>query len=223
MIPAQHLILAAGPWTASLLATILPLLPIDLGFSPLAGDFLVFQNPHGLTNSSLSAVFLDSIVGHKLEFVGWNDKTIWVCAQANSSAILPEPGSFHKPDPNMISELMAYANRFINPAHGYHGQKNPLELRVVNKGRAFRPSTKSGLPIIAAVPRTKLTHGWRSDASDDKLSGIFVCSGHGPHGIVLGMGTGKIMSDLVLGQEPEVDISQFGLKFKAHSEHRFHP
>jgi glycine/D-amino acid oxidase-like deaminating enzyme len=172
MIPAQHLILAAGPWTASLLAAILPLSPIDLGFSPLAGDYLVFENPRALKNSSLSGVFLDGIVGHKLEFVGRNDKTIWVCAETNPSATLPSPGSIDQPDPSMISELIAYTNQFIDPPHGYFGQKNPLELHIVDKGRAFRPSIKFELPIIAAVPRTKLTHDWRSDASDDKPSGI---------------------------------------------------
>jgi glycine/D-amino acid oxidase-like deaminating enzyme len=213
MMPAQQLILPAGPWTASLLAAILPLSPIDLGFTPVAGDYIVFENPRTVKNSSLSGAFLDGIVDHKMEFVGRNDKTIWVCAQPNPSATLPPLGSVPQPDFTMISELMAYANRFIDLSQDYHGQKHRLKLLVLNKGCAFRPSTKSGLPIIAAVPRSKLVHGWRFDQSDEAPSGIFVATGHGPHGIVLGLGTGKIMSDLVLGQEPDVDVASFGLNF----------
>lgn len=200
ILPARHLILAAGPWTANVFSKLFPGSAIDLGFSPVAGDYLILQNPTALTEESLSGVFLDQIVGHKLEFVGRNDKTIWVCAQTNSTATLPEPGSFGKPDPNMISELNNLSSRFVVP-----------DLQVVDQGRSFRPSTRSGLPIIAAVPRTDLTDSMRPPQSDDKQSGIFICSGHGSYGVVLGMGTGKVMSQIVLGQKPDIDVSRFNL------------
>lgn len=98
--------------------------PIDLGFSLLDGDYLVFEYPRALKNSSLFGVFLDGIVGHKLEFVGREDKTIWVCAQTNPLANLPSLGSIDQPDPSIISKLMTCANRFTDPPHGYLGQKN---------------------------------------------------------------------------------------------------
>lgn len=36
-------------------------------------------------------------------------------------------------------------------------------------------------------------------------------SGHGSYGVTLGMGSGKIMSQLVLGEEPCVNVSKLGI------------
>lgn len=40
---------------------------------------------------------------------------------------------------------------------------------------------------------------------------VYINSGHGSYGVTLGMGTGKIMSQMILGDEPDVNVSKLGI------------
>jgi len=209
-IMVKNLVLATGPWTEELFTRLFPGTQVSLEFSPIAGDYVIFRNPCNITENSLSAVFLDSIVGHKLEFSARNDDTIWVCAQVNKSARLTDPRMSLGPDPEMIDELLNYTKRFVNLTEPQN-EKHVDAIDVINMGRSFRPSRHSVLPVIAAVPRTKLHRDLLADGHADKVSGIFICSGHGSYGIALAMGSARLMAQLILGQHPDIDISDFGL------------
>ena len=63
-----------------------------------------------------------------------------------------------------------------------------VEVRV-----GLRPLSADGRPILGKAP----------------LDGAFLATGHGPSGLTLGPFSGKIVADLVLGSEPEVDCSVF--------------
>lgn len=63
------------------------------------------------------------------------------------------------------------------------------EVRV-----GLRPSTPDGLPIFGEVPG---------------VEGAYVATGHGPTGLTLGPFSGKVVADLVRGEDPGVDCSAF--------------
>jgi glycine/D-amino acid oxidase-like deaminating enzyme len=41
--------------------------------------------------------------------------------------------------------------------------------------------------------------------------GVYVGSGHSHFGIILGPGTGKVLSEMILGEELSVDVGQFSM------------
>lgn len=63
------------------------------------------------------------------------------------------------------------------------------EMRV-----GLRPLCADGLPVLGAVPG---------------IEGVYLATGHGPTGLQLGPYSGKVVADLMLGREPDVDLSPF--------------
>jgi D-amino-acid dehydrogenase len=65
------------------------------------------------------------------------------------------------------------------------------EIRV-----GLRPVSADRLPILGAIPA---------------VDGGFVATGHGATGLQLGPYSGKLVAEMVRGDEPETDISRFGV------------
>jgi len=68
------------------------------------------------------------------------------------------------------------------------------EIREIRVG--LRPLTSDTMPVLGAVPGLRNT---------------FLVTGHGPTGLTLGAYSGKIVADLMLGRDPNTDISAFAL------------
>jgi D-amino-acid dehydrogenase len=58
----------------------------------------------------------------------------------------------------------------------------------------LRPLTADTMPVLGSVPNT---------------SNIFLATGHGPTGLTLGPYSGKVLAEMMLGQQPASDISAF--------------
>ncbi|RYP09421.1 hypothetical protein DL764_001300 [Monosporascus ibericus] len=200
-LPCQKLVIAAGPWSPSLIQSLFPNSILDLQPSTNAGDWMVFQDPNPVRADTTSAVFFDDIVHEKLEYGGRNNGSIFVCGRRNFTAILPPPGKEDEPDQRVLSDLIQYSRRFIH--QDIEGEACPA-LSILEKGRAFRPSTVAGLPRISEIPSEKL-YCVESEAP----TGVFLCYGHGSYGLTLGMGSGKLMAQVILGLKPDIDISKF--------------
>jgi len=71
-----------------------------------------------------------------------------------------------------------------------------VEAEVVLQTACLRPVSADGLPIIGDVP------GW---------DGIYLATGHGPRGILLGSGTGRVIADLILGNTASIPIEPFSI------------
>ncbi|KAH8817162.1 FAD dependent oxidoreductase [Xylogone sp. PMI_703] len=203
IIPCRTLILTTGPWTPSQLKALFPSSTLDLQPVTNAGDWLILQNSNFLDSKSVAAVFFNGIVHEKLEYAGRNDGTIWVCGRRNYVAELPPANQEGEPDDDIISDMMNYSQRFIRA--GGSNEKG-LKLSVVSKGRAFRPFTASGLPIISEIPSK---HLFPSVETHHGASRVFICYGHGSYGVTLGMGSGRLMAQLVRGEKPDIDMSKF--------------
>lgn len=81
---------------------------------------------------------------------------------------------------------------------------------MVEQGLSYRPTNTLDRPIIAVVPSHKLTPA-AVDQGPAQKSGVYVCTGHGFYGIIMSFGSGKVMSGLVLGLEPEIDVTVLSL------------
>ncbi|KAI4121852.1 MAG: hypothetical protein LQ338_006133 [Usnochroma carphineum] len=175
--------------------------PVTLEPAISAGEWFVFENSQ--PDSEIAATYFDDIVDHKLEFAGRNDHTIWATGEKSTIGTVPDVGEVPHPDPASLAKLKAYSDIFLKHPHG--------ELRAITQGRSYRPENQKQLPVIAAIPSSKLS---RARCCDGKPS-VYINSGHGSYGVTLGMGSGKIMSQMVLGEEPDVDVSKLGVSFDA--------
>lgn len=94
-------------------------------------------------------------------------------------------------------------NDYLNPkrlsrlVHGAKAYlKEPMGQPVLEEWSGLRPMTYDDMPIID-----------RSRALDN----LVVATGHGMLGLTLGTGTGKVVSDLIYGHQPDIDIEPFSL------------
>lgn len=70
----------------------------------------------------------------------------------------------------------------------------PLDLRVRNRWAGLRPVTPDGVPLIGSV-------NGRPD--------VTIATGHGMIGVTMGPGTGRIVAQLVSGEDPAIDLARF--------------
>lgn len=214
-IECGRVLLACGPWTPKVFGTLFPSSPIRLRWVTNAGDWILCKNPCMKTQSTVGFVSFAPLLGEKIEFAARNDGTVWACGRRNIDADLPSPDLLGEPDEKLINELIDHARGWLNwnctcdlAAETHHTAR---EFQLVGQGRAFRPATESGLPTISGVSASGLTdaNGTADPASNP--SGVFVCWGHGSYGLTLGMGSGRLISQLMLGEETDIDVSLFSL------------
>jgi glycine/D-amino acid oxidase-like deaminating enzyme len=70
------------------------------------------------------------------------------------------------------------------------------EYTIVKEQLCFRPMTEHGKPFICPYP---------------EVNGVYIGAGHSHFGIILGPGTGKVLSEMILGEELSADVSQLSL------------
>ncbi|PYH44607.1 uncharacterized protein BP01DRAFT_357601 [Aspergillus saccharolyticus JOP 1030-1] len=80
---------------------------------------------------------------------------------------------------------------------------NTDDLEILREGLCFRPASESGTPFVGKIEASSL--------GASTTGGVYVAAGHGPWGISLSLGTGKIVAELVTGAESSADISGLGV------------
>ncbi len=76
---------------------------------------------------------------------------------------------------------------------------NQDDLETIREGLCFRPISQRGTPLIGRLPDQQL--GLNSGDG-----GVWMASGHGPWGISLSLGTGKVTSEMLMGQKTSADV-----------------
>ena len=122
---------------------------------------------------------------------------IYIAGLNSVSLPLPELATESRIDESSIAKLKMTAERLL-------GEE---DLEVVRKGLCFRPVTKRGTPILARIDEKLGSVGTRGT----REGGVFIAAGHGPWGIALSLGTGKVMSEMIEGNETSADVSRLGL------------
>ncbi|KIW08295.1 uncharacterized protein PV09_01213 [Verruconis gallopava] len=202
-IPCSRIVVTAGPWTPSVFRTLFPRSNTVLPITPLAGHSLLLRSPRWTSGEAdAHAVFCTDSPGFQPEFFSRTCGEIWFGGLNNSAIPLPPSADKAQPDPDAVKQLVHMAKQLL-------GVPGKDDLQVVREALCFRPVTPSGLPIVSRVPDETLGDGLKTRGGGQ--GGVFVSAGHGPWGIALSLGTGKILSELVEGFEPSCKIDQLVL------------
>lgn len=225
-LPCTNIIICAGPWTPQVYHELFPSSPLSIPITPLAGYSLVVRSPrHTLQDERVKyasrshAVFtthpdscgfcpeIFSRQGGEIYMAGLNDTHIPLPAQAEDSCKLKDQNEMERLKKAAVHLMGALAEGNVELTDGI-ANKNDLE--ILREGLCFRPISAHGVPFVTRVDEHLLgglKTGSRNRCKDGRARGVFVASGHGPWGISLSLGTGKVIAQMVEGVEPDVDVS----------------
>src|SRR2546423_10233444 len=213
----DNLVFAAGTRTPQLVRELFPDFSRDFHETVNSGNWIIVKSTATVRDQMRAEVILDEVVDYQLEFVGRKDLAtshfvIWVCG-LNDEETRPDGVTGEaEPDEDAIKRLREYAAQFLR--NGQYALRDDPE--VLEKGRTYRPTIDRELPIVTSVSCADLRGPRISKAKshhverDCAKSGIWVCTGHGRYGITLGLGSGKLLSQMIVGEQPDLDVAALG-------------
>jgi glycine/D-amino acid oxidase-like deaminating enzyme len=228
-IPCTNLLICTGAWAPHTFNDLFPSTRAPISVSPLAGYSLVFRSPrytqaheretyggrsHAVfTTHPVSCGFSPEIFsrhGGDIYIAGLNSWDIPLPARAEDTSRLMDKAEMDK--------LKAVAVRLMGRLPGGTDEStddivNTDDLEVVREGLCFRPVTKQGTPIVSKVAPNLL--GNKAKAGSSGKGGVFVATGHGPWGISLALGTGKVVAEMIQGGRTSADVSGLGIEVPA--------
>ena len=131
--------------------------------------------------------------------------------------LLPECADYVKLQQADIDSL-------FNLARQYLSLNSDEILEVFDIGRCYRPLAVPNRPIITRVewsllgcPNDPLNTAPscsidRKGRKSSVVGGLYINTGHNSDGVTLGPGSGKVMSELLLGKKPSVSVSAFDIE-----------
>jgi glycine/D-amino acid oxidase-like deaminating enzyme len=196
-IPMTRLLLSAGAWTPQLFALLFKASTTKIPVTYLAGHSLVVKTP-GEASDLCHSVYC-SHEELSPELYSRPNGVIYLAGVNSSSIPLPRLATGAKVLQASLDRLMGIAKRFISAP----------DLEVVRTGLCFRPVTKRGTPILARLDDELLGDGIRTRKGAE--GGVFVAVGHGPWGIALSLGTGKVMAEMMQGRKLSAEVSRLAM------------
>ena len=214
-IPCDSIVIAAGCWTPRVYRALFPSAGRIPRVTALAGHSLVLRSPRCAPDAAPAkepaiagtgtgtgtpapprlchAIFTGDHAGYSPELFARASGELWLGGHNSSSLPLPALANGAQPDPDAIAALLHTARALCG-----------ADVDVVRAGLCFRPVAPTGRPVLARMHEADLGDGARV------AGGVFVATGHGPWGISLSLGTGYVVSEMVLGREPSVDVKALG-------------
>ncbi|KAI0774492.1 nucleotide-binding domain-containing protein [Fomes fomentarius] len=221
-IPCESIVIAAGCWTHQVYATLFPNASRMPRISHLAGYAVTLKSkrwppvqapsapnalrviggakgpPHTATATSDSSVHTHAIFtdvpGFAPEIFSRITGDVWLGGLNTSAIPLPALPTDAQIDAAEVERLLAVAHRLCG-----------ADVEVRGSSLCFRPVSATGRPIIARMHEADLGDGLKPAGLDGK-GGVFVATGHGPWGISLSLGTGRVVAEMVLGRETSADV-----------------
>lgn len=210
-IACNSLVIASGAWTPAVFKKLFPKSTISIPISPLAGYSLLIKSPrhtlleeekygrnHAIfsapTKSYSWAPEIFSRKGGEIYIAGLNDPEI----------PLPEHATGALTKDDSMTELKKVAIRLMGRAIQEGDQVTENDLEVTREALCFRPVTNRGTPIIMKVSDSGLGQSMKFPQG----GGIFIAAGHGPWGISLSLGTGKVVSEMICAKKTSANISR---------------
>jgi glycine/D-amino acid oxidase-like deaminating enzyme len=205
-IPADAVLVAAGPWAPGLIdptgrwSPIRPRWGVVVETLLPAGPRHVLEEAEigvaiGTTDAPMPPGGADaahrSSMADETPALAGDDDTDFSFVPLDGVASVGSTFLEHEPDPAAwVEPILAHAARFV-PA--------VTDAPIRGTRSCPRPQSRDGRPLIGAVP---------------DRPGLFVCAGHGPWGISTGPASARLAADLVLGRHPAIpaalDPGRFG-------------
>jgi glycine/D-amino acid oxidase-like deaminating enzyme len=229
VVECSNIVLAAGCWTPRVFATLFPQSRISIEIDSLAGHSLLYRTSRYAKPFVNIAEGDGSKIHGKDKYISYSiycpptkhwsfsaeayarlnqnfEPEIWIGGLNHDSKELPLPelatDSKKLIRRHEVANLRAAAVKLTGVKGSSPEQPTQDDLDVAWEGLCFRPVSKSGVPIIGKVGPRDLGRGFAEGGAN-----VWVAGGHGPWGIVMGLGTGIVMADMLSGKNPNVDIS----------------
>lgn len=202
-VPCTKLIIAAGAWSAQVFSELFPMSSSELPISGLAGHSLVVKSPRWTEGmSGCHAVFATSKGEYSPEIFSRTGGEIWIGGLNSSTIPLPHTATEREILVEAIAQLKEEADLLL----GSEEENVEMDdLKIVREGLCFRPVTPYGTPIISRIDDEHF--GGDITTRPDADGGVYLAAGHGPWGISLSLGTGKVMAEMVQGRRLSADVS----------------
>jgi glycine/D-amino acid oxidase-like deaminating enzyme len=210
----KDIVISSGAWTPAVFQNLFPNSTIPVPISPLAGYSLLMQSPrHSLQDENLygrsHAVFSTPTKAYAWapEIFSRKGGEIYIAGLNDPKLTLPERATGAIIEDEAMVELKKVAIHLMGPVASDGDQITDNDLEITREALCFRPVAKRGTPIITRLSDIELGGNTKSPAG----GGVFIASGHGPWGISLSLGSGKVVAEMICGEETSADISQLGL------------
>ena len=200
-VPCKRILISAGSWSPQVFKTLFPDSKLTIPISSLAGHSLVLRSPRWTKadeEMGFHAIYT-TLDGFSPEIYGRIGEELYIAGLNSSTIPLPDLASETKLEEAAIAQLQQVSQTLL-------GANNVNDLEIIRKGLCFRPVTNKGVPILSRIADEKL--GITTDGAGE--GGVFLAAGHGPWGISLGPGTGKVMAEMMRGQETSADVTDLG-------------
>lgn len=199
-VPCSHLLISSGAWSPQVFRTLFPDSSTKIPITSLAGHSLVIHSPRWRQDHEqigCHAVFTTDEQGYSPEIFSRMGGEIYVAGANSASIPLPESANKTTIDDKVIAQLQQTAKRLM-------GKPGIEDLDIVRKGLCFRPVTGRGTPILDKIDNELL-------GNIQATGGVFLAAGHGPWGISMSLGTGKVMSEMMTGKQLSADVRKLRL------------
>ncbi|KAI9738735.1 MAG: hypothetical protein M1834_008240 [Cirrosporium novae-zelandiae] len=222
-IPCSRVVITAGAWTPQVFSSLFPSSQTKIPISSLAGYSLLVRSPRWTADTKMPteeerpkechSVFTTTTdkPGFSPEIISRLGGEIWVGGLNSSTLPLPDvvatdSSSFSNLDLESINALKTVSTRLLGLPRK---QEQENDLEILRTGVCFRPVTPRGQAIITRLGDEVLGGGVRT--REGKGGGLFIAAGHGPWGISLGPGTGRVLVELIEGKPTSADVRGLGL------------
>ncbi|KAH8661932.1 FAD dependent oxidoreductase [Xylariales sp. PMI_506] len=204
-VPCTNIIIAAGAWTPQVFGTLFPKSGLRVPVSSLSGHSLVVRSPRWAKEHEQQhgchSIFMTSQPGYSPEIFSRIGGDLYIGGLNSATEPLPTLANESKANisSSSIATLRQTARRYLGL-----GETDADDLEVVREGLCFRPVTDTGIPIVSRVPEGSL--GEKVGARPAPEGGVYIAAGHGPWGISMSLGTGKVMAEMVQGRALSANI-----------------
>jgi glycine/D-amino acid oxidase-like deaminating enzyme len=203
----NNLVIASGPWSQRVLATLFPASEISIPFdlAHAAGNHLLVGSPNWKTEDDADGcdqLYLGEILSRPLDISSYLGGTLYIGGYEGTTEDLPDFADDVQAQPAAVAAMKELCARTLDLA-----EDEPVQ--VFAAGRCYRPLVEMRRPVITELALERLMGPHK--VPSNIRAGFYLNTGHGYDGITLGPGSGKIMSDIIYGRKPAADVSGLGL------------
>jgi glycine/D-amino acid oxidase-like deaminating enzyme len=185
LLPAEHIVLAAGPWSAPLAVTAGLTLPLEPRKGQLTRLHLPDPDPAFLRRKIVDGSYLASVTSTAADRqISTVVETTWE-GHVIVGSTRERCGFDPTVDNDLAAEVQARAAQLIPELTG---------VKLDSSWVGFRPWLPDGLPAIGG---------------SQAAPGLWIGTGHEGAGIQLGPITGRLLAQAITGETPAVDLSPF--------------